>query len=448
MTSLFDGPIPNRHAGGAPRGSDERSAPSGFVGLFAGGGVYYGLDADNEGKLVVDDTYTVNRQLLEGSPAVNIASRVISRLLAMIDMRLLDADGNDHNSRGEHPVLRLWNTSPNEFQTAREFRAMVAQEIVYTGEMIARINRVGMAPERIYLWDADNVYVEFLTAEELSRGSLAAVRYQFGTQSLVFDPDMPEVLHVRQNPHPLRILRGRPSVYGMRREVLANIYATLYRSEVFRQGGPPRLALVSEGDENDIGARPSETQGMEAAAKFSQTVKTPNSYLRTAKLPDKWKVEDLGPKATDPLMIDGSRHTDEKILAAYGVPITFANSQEHSTYNNIRTQDRQVVRDAVSPILDLIASAVERDLLRPMGGVNARLKVGWDLTKAVEAEQVVWNKIVLDRLKGSVISTAEAREELGYDPEDVPTPEELPLNGGGPASGGGGTDPIDATAQT
>lgn len=412
MNALLGGPIPFE-----PRPEPQRrysDAP--FVGLAIGAGVVYGLDSEHAGKLIIRDTIDLDRPLLEASPAVNIASRVISRLIGMIDMKLTDAAGNDYNGRGTHPVLRLWNEAPNEFQTAREFRGLVGQEIVYTGELIARIDRDGLAPRRLYLWDASRTFVEFLSADEINPEDLRAVKYQYGTQSFALNPDLPQAIHVRQNPHPQRILRGRPAVFGMRHELLANIYATLYRNEVFRQGGPPRLALEAD---DEMTARESlEDDAIAVASRFTQTVKTPQSYRQTPFLPAKVKVADLGPKGTDPLMISGARHTDEKILAAYGVPVNFANNLERATYSNVRSEDRKVVRDAVAPILELIGAAFERDLLRPMGGVSAKLKVGWDLDKALEAEAVIWNKVVLDRKAAGVISLAEAREELGYDPAD------------------------------
>ena len=54
----------------------------------------------------------------------------------------------------------------------------------------------------------------------------------------------PQVCHARLNADPQYPLRGRPAVYGMYDEVLANTYSSKYRKETFRQGGPPRMALV------------------------------------------------------------------------------------------------------------------------------------------------------------------------------------------------------------
>lgn len=398
--------------------------------IDAGGGVFYGLDSENTARLIVDDTFTMQRSLLEASPAINIASRVIGRIMSMVDMKLLRENGDEYNGRSLHPVLKLWNNYPNEYQTAKEFRAQCAQELVFTGEMMARVKWQGNQPVRLSLWDASVAQLD-IQSIETTDGPTPAIRYFYDSDSFVLDSDQPQLVHVRQNPYPFRAsgrpLRGRPSVYGMRYEILANIWATVYRSEVFRQGGPPRLAL--ERDVNapqqdpDFAKREKSTlnEASQVAETFSATVKSSQSFRKTMTTPQGWKVVDLGPKSTtDLLLINGSRHTDEKILAAYGVPVLFANNHERSTYSNSRTEDRKLVRDAVAPLLELIGSSIETSLLYPMGGINERLKVDWDMSTVLEAEAVIWNKMVLDRFNAKLITAEEAREELGYEPDGAP----------------------------
>ena len=129
--------------------------------------------------------------------------------------------------------------------------------------------------------------------------------------------------------------------------------------------------------------------------------------------------------------------SDEKILAAYGIPVMFANNLERSTYSNSRTQDRMVVRDGVKPMLMELASCIKRDLLEPMGGVHATLQPEFDYDKALESEVAIFNKLIIDRLKAGVITPEKAAEELGYSSTDVPKkpePIQLPaLANGDPA---------------
>ena len=146
----------------------------------------------------------------------------------------------------------------------------------------------------------------------------------------------------------------------------------------------------------------------------------------TPVLPEGWEPKDLGPQGRDPMLNDASRMSDEKILAAYGIPVMFANNLERSTYSNSRTQDRMVVRDGVKPMLMELASCIKRDLLEPMGGVHATLQPEFDTDAAIEAEAVVYNKLIIDRVKAGIISKATAAEELGYNPSAVPETPALP----------------------
>ena len=143
----------------------------------------------------------------------------------------------------------------------------------------------------------------------------------------------------------------------------------------------------------------------------------------------------MGTKGRDPMMVEASRMSDEKILAAYGIPVMFANNLERSTYSNSRTQDRMVVRDGVKPMLMELASCIKRDLLEPMGGVHATLLPEFDTDAALEAEAVIYNKLIIDRVTAGIITPEVAAEELGYDKKDVPD-EPVPPPVAPPPSGG------------
>ena len=387
---------------------------SAFAALGGGGGVFYRIDEGHEGELVFDDYWLLGRSTLESAGAVCVAADVIARAFQRITMRLVQEDGTEYEPRTKHPVLELINNGANEFQTGAEYRSNLARELVFCGEAISRVHRDVNRPRRLYLWDSEATYID--QDQQYDLEAIKSLFYQWGTRTVPFDPEMPGIMHIRLNAHPLYPLRGRPNVHGMQTEVLTNIYASKYRSEVYRQGGPPRNALAPEKDS----AEASPEQATEIASTFTRGVKGPSSYRTTPVIPAGWKVEDLGPEGTDPLMLNGSRHSDERILAAYGIPVQFINNLERSTFSNARTEDRKLIRDAVAPWLEVIARCIERDLLRPMGGVNAKLRVEWNTDAVLEAEPVIWNKIILDRFKAGAIRQDEARDELGYDPQGGP----------------------------
>ena len=205
---------------------------SGAVGLSAGAGVFYGLDDAHSGQLFIDDLGQ-SREILERAPAVGIVASVIGRFFKSIPLKLVTEDGEEHKGRGIHPVLRLLNERPNEFQSATSFREMLAQEMVYTGEAVLRVHRAGTTPHRVFCWPSNQVSVN----QENDWGIQLdqAIIYAYATQSFALDPELPQVCHARLNVDPQHPLRGRPAVYGMYPEVLANHFGSMLRKETFRQ---------------------------------------------------------------------------------------------------------------------------------------------------------------------------------------------------------------------
>ena len=61
-----------------------------------------------------------------------------------------------------------------------------------------------------------------------------------------------------------------------------------------------------------------------------------------------------------------------------------------------------------------------------MGGVHATLLPEFDTDAALEAEAVIFNKLIIDRVKAGIITPEKAAEELGYDASDVPDEPEPP----------------------
>ena len=398
-----------------------KSRSRGVVALDAGSGVFYGLDDAHAGQLFIDDL-GYSREILERAPAVGIVASVIGRFFKAIPLKLFTEDGDEHKGRGIHPVLRLFNERPNEFQSATSFREMLAQEMVYTGECVLRIHREGTTPHRIFCWPSNHVTLN----QDTDWGSQLdqAIVYHYVSQSFALDPELPQVCHVRLNVDPQYPLRGRPAVYGMYPEVLANTFSSLYRKETFRQGGPPRMALVRIPD----AAEADQGQVRQAATSFTNAVKTMASWMSTPVLPEGWEPKDLGPQGTDTMLNAAARMSDEKILAVNGIPVMFANNLERSTYSNSRTQDRMVVRDGVKPMMMELGSCIKRDLLEPMGGVHATLQPVFDYDAALEAEAAIFNKLIIDRVKAGIITPEKAAEELGYDASDVPDePEPAPM---------------------
>ena len=92
-----------------------------------------------------------------------------------------------------------------------------------------------------------------------------------------------------------------------------------------------------------------------------------------------------------------ARLIDEKLSAAYGVPIIYLNNLERATYANARQMLAILVKDALRPLLTELQQCIQRDLLMPMGGVHAKFKAVLDPEVLLRDEARVYNEIVIAR---------------------------------------------------
>lgn len=82
------------------------------------------------------------RTALECS-AVLACVRVIANGLAQVPFKLYRAEGRNRNPAVGHGLYELMDMAPNEFQTAFEFRHMLALHLCLTGNAYIWLNRVG-----------------------------------------------------------------------------------------------------------------------------------------------------------------------------------------------------------------------------------------------------------------------------------------------------------------
>ena len=380
--------------------------------LYGGGGVFASLDGDSDAQvLFVDDSYILNRNTLERAPTVAACANTISNLFRSLKLELRP------ERKSPSKLEQLFNDYPNEVQSAGAFWAELATELVYNGEAIIRVQWGTDGPDRIYVWPADEVTVDYVDQNYLIEAQ-APLRYQFHTDSFLFDPDRPQVMHLRLHSDPDHPIRGRSPFWGMTSEVLANIYASQYRREFMRQGGSPRLSLSYKPVLGMPQIDPKQVK--EQTQAFTRAVKTSNSYRTTPGIPA--EVQDLGPKERQ--FMELSRYSDERLTSAIGLPLLAINNLERSTYSNARQQIAIMVRDAIGPLINELEACITRDLLIPMRQKRYRAMI--DTETLIKDEAAILNKLVLDRYKANVITREEAREQLGYEPELPPTEEEIP----------------------
>lgn len=389
-------------------------------------GTFYSTGNDGAGDI---------RKWMRISPAIAVCLQVYARLLKTAPLELVrpngeiltwpPKDGRSGNSPGMQ-VLKLWMDRPNWLQTREQFLDVYANDWVYEGESIGRIFRGGTdVPTEIRLLPAVQVS---LTGRVLYSVSLDEephrLVYHYNGRTIEADPNRPGVFHTRMNVDPRYQYRGRPPVWNMEYEVKSSALASIYRSEVYRQGGPVRTAIKMSSESRDS---TNFEQKQRIADRLAKEMKRTESWTNTVTLlPEDADLADWGPKSqNDEMYVMGSRYVDEKITSAYGVPLLYQGNMENGTYNNSRQQIAVLTESAGSSMFAEIASAIRDCLLRPIGGETAKLHPRFNLAAAQRGELVIWNKVVLDRLAAGVITQNEARLALDFETLDDPEYDKL-----------------------
>lgn len=385
------------------------------------------IDTDGAGQIFDLDYYYLSRWILEHCPTIAVCSAIIQRLFQSLRLELQRSTGR---AVKRHPLLDLFNTRPNEVHSPTEFWGQMAEELVFGGECIVRVYWGGVpeaglpaAPRRMVIWPYDEVREFSPTAWDGSLAMAGMSTYQYEGATVTVDPDnpRPEIMHVRMSVNTHRPLRSLSPWRGLESEILASTNASRYRAEYFRQGGSPRLVATIDPMDESKGEPPSPDDIKASLEAFFRAAKAgPSTWGGAARaLPEGVKPLDLGTKSTtDPVLTAALRGVDEKIAAVAGIPVIALNNLERATYSNARQQMALLVRDAVRPRLSALISAIKRDLLMPMAGRNATLMPVIDTDTLVQDEAVVYNKIVLERLKHGVIDENEAREAFDMEPRE------------------------------
>ena len=361
------------------------------------------------------------------SPAIANVVKVYARLLRGAPLTLVKPggevlrwppkDGRAATSKA-YQILKLWENRPNEIHTPAQIRGMMAEEWVYEGDVIVPQHRYSNdVVRRMFVMPTTAVSVH--TPQDTFGSYIGKnIEYSYFGQTKTYNPNKPQFMHLRNNIDSYWPLRGRPSYHNMPNEVAANAIASIYRKEVFRQGGPVRMTLETDPD-SDISQSGNQAQIQRIADKVAQNLKRMQSWMDDiAAVPPGFKIGEYGPKSADEMYTNASRMTDEKLSAVHGVPLMYQGNMEKSNYTNSRQQVAILVKEAGTSLFAEIEQLIERVQLEPLGGEEARMRAKFDLDHLMRAEIAIWNKIVLDRVAAGVISVNQAREHFDYIPEE------------------------------
>lgn len=343
------------------------------------------------------------------SPTVNAIVTAISRRISITPVHVYQKTEVNGRATKEplpsHSVERLLQR-PNSWQTPSEFWGDAASTVVRWGNFYCWISRGSAGPIRELLpLSSNNVKPE-------QDEDTWQVTYRVDTGKTKREYPAREIFHARG---PARdFLEGDSTVNDVKTAIALEILAEKFGVNFFRNGALPLLIF----------------KFMEGSAGF-ETVEQEDAFIKELQAQlggSKMLSSMLLPKGMDApasvdtdmekmQLVDGRKYQREVIAGAFGVPQALVGNLENAHYNNIEHQDKEFTQGVVLPVVRMLESAAERDLLSDddrRRGVIIRFNLDSVLRATFKERQ---EGLQIQRQNG-IISANEWREHEGMNPRD------------------------------
>jgi len=306
----------------------------------------------------------------------------------------------------QHPVTRLLHTKPNPYQTRYEYWTQVIVQLVLRGSFYARKLQpangriTGLLPlaggsvqERLV---TPSLKLEFVVADERAQGT-----------------------HRQQAMHWIKKL----TVDGMEpitpvskcREAIAlEIAAEKFGGQIFGHGAIPNVVIKHPGHFADD----------EAAKRFRDSWNKAFGGGRrgTAVLEDGIDIEQMQLNAEESQFLETRKFQRSVIAGAFGVPPHIIGDLERATFSNIEQMSLNYVIHALTPYLECIEAAIDRDLLSDadrQAGMYARFDTNQmlrgDMKSRAEALRILREWGIINANEWREMEGWDAREDEGGD---------------------------------
>ena len=345
------------------------------------------------------------------SPTVHAIVTAISRRIASTPVMVYQQSRVDGRLKREslpnHPVTRLLQR-PNQWQTGYEFWEDAASNLVRWGRFHAYKARGSTGPiQRLipfnpgtisFEQDPQTYDVDMRVTSNTKTAELRSVREFFNIRGPARD-----------------FVTGDSPVYDCNTAIALEIMAERFGANFFKNGALPLLIFKFMEGSSGFDSDESEQAFLDD--------------LRESFGGDNALSSMLLPKGIDAPTTVGIRHDEAQFLetrklqrtviaGAFGVPPHLVGDLERGTFNNVEQQDKEFTANVVTPWLQAIEAAAERDLLTDQDR-RSEIVVRFDVHSAPSRASFKERQegLSIQRQMG-VINADEWREIEGRNPRD------------------------------
>jgi HK97 family phage portal protein len=319
---------------------------------------------------------------------------------------LVSAEGKPVNI----PDLQRLLEKPNEFETWSDFAYLLPWHLKLTGNAFIFKDETDFdfnRPNRLFVLNPKHVKIVPDRHEKI-RGYI----YYVNGEEIPIEPR--EMIHIKR-PHPNDTYYGLGDIEGAEPLFSDFINRNTWTEKFWENGAAPSGLLICE-DQIES------TEQWEAAkAKFQKQYGGVKNSGKTAWLTGKWKYQQLGMTAAEMQDIERTKMTVEQIFTAHGIPLSVAGIRDAANYATAKIEDVAFRRYTVRPIIRMIQTRLQEDLVRGFVGAKSDQskipQLVFNLSGLVDAADAIATYTPLfDR---GALSINELRELCGLKRDDM-----------------------------
>lgn len=307
------------------------------------------------------------------SPTVFAIVNRLSSMYAQLPFAVVqnNSDGAKmrHDAVLDHPVTRLIETRPNQWQSPYQFKAHMMSTLLLNGFYVGEIGRAGGDPKFVAPLDAAVTQIEQNDRRRL------LFRTSVNGQSKVLTQD--QVLYIA-SPVSLDGITGVSPVQQCKEAIALEIAAEKFGSSLFGSGAVPSLILTRRNAFYDDDSKNAFKKMWDSAFRKNRG---------TAVLEgDEWNVEQVQMTNEDSQFLDTRKLQRSIIAGAFNVPPHMVGDLDRATFSNISSQALEVLMYTLAPWLECIEASVNRDLLTPDEVESERLFARFDTKRLLRGD--------------------------------------------------------------
>ena len=328
--------------------------------------------------------------------AVGRAINLISNDLAKVPLNLTRRNPDGTREPDDTSNLwRLFDSSPNVYQSGFEFRRYVTSQFLTYGNAIVYISR-SMRGDVLQLLPLEPNSCSVMVDNETGE-----FHYQHATMGNL-EPD--EVLHLKYG------LTDSSGIWGYSPIERASEALGLAKAQekagasVFKNAANPKMALTHPGNLSDKAAG-------RLSEQFANAHAGPGSSGKAILLEEGMSVTELKPlELTSAQYIASREFSIQEVSRMYGVPVPYLSEHSRSTYSNVSELVRIYIDSCLSHMACIWSSEVGFKLLSP----DQRLE--FDLSYVQRGTFVDEINALNTAATSGIMTPNECRQRLGLNP--------------------------------